>query len=57
MKDEANDYQIVECYSLRSKAYTYIKSNEYESKKLKGIKKSVIKQDINAADYKNCIVN
>ena len=55
MKDECGGKQIKEFVGLRSKLYTYIKSDGEEEKKCKGIKKKVIKNKIKFEDYKNCL--
>ena len=52
-KNESND-QIVEFVGLRSKLYSYCTETE-ESKKCKGVKKSVIKKDIRFEQYKQCL--
>ncbi|KAK3726360.1 hypothetical protein QZH41_006067 [Actinostola sp. cb2023] len=55
MKDEtAAEGEITEFVGLRSKLYAY-KTEEKEEKKCKGIKKSVVKKDLDFDDYKNCL--
>jgi len=55
MKDEtAAEGEITEFVGLRSKLYAY-KIDEKEAKKCKGIKKSVVKNDISFDDYKKCL--
>ena len=54
MKDEAGGKQISEFVGLRSKLYAY-KIHEREEKKCKGVKKSVVKNQISLEDYKNCL--
>ena len=56
-KDEACDVPIVEFVGLKSKMYSYIKSNEKGRKTTKGIKKNVIKNNIKHEDYKNVLSN
>ena len=43
-------------FSIKSKCYDYITSN-YCSKKIKGIKKSVVNKNITHDDFKNCVLN
>ena len=52
-KDEAAGTPIVEFVGLRSKMYSYIKTDEKGGKTAKGIKKNVIKNDLKHEDYKN----
>ena len=56
-KDEAAGEIITEFIGLRSKKYSYIKDNNQNSKTAKGIKKIVIKKDIQHKDYKNTLFN
>ena len=56
-KDEAAGVPITEFVGLRSKMYSYIKDNNNGGKTAKGIKKNVIKQEINHADYKDVLFN
>ena len=56
-KDEATSIPIVEVVSLKSKMYSYIKSDEKGGKTVKGIKKNVIKNDLKHEDYKNVLLN
>ena len=51
-KDEAAGVPICEFVGLRSKMYSYIKNNKKGGKKAKGIKKNVIKKDIQHENYK-----
>ena len=51
MKDETNGVPIKEIVGLRSKMNTYHYNNEH-IKKLKGMKKSVVKNDIKFDDYR-----
>ena len=44
-KDEAAGTPIVEFVGLRSKIYSYIKTDEKDGKTVKGIKKNVIKNE------------
>ena len=46
-KDEASGIPICEFVGLRSKMYSYIKDNQNGGKTAKGIKKCVIKKDVN----------
>ena len=45
-KDEACGIPITEFVGLRSKMYSYMKSNQQSSRTAKGIKKVIIKKDI-----------
>ncbi|KAK3743282.1 hypothetical protein QZH41_005792 [Actinostola sp. cb2023] len=55
MKDEtAAEGEITEFVGLRSKLYAF-KTEDREEKKCKGIKKSVVKKDLEFDDYKNCL--
>ena len=56
-KDEAAGTPIVEFVGLRSKMYSYIKTDEKGGKTAKGIKKNVIKNDLKHEDYKNVLLN
>ena len=54
-KDEAGGKIIDEFVGLRSKLYSYKMFEGEESKKCKGVKKSVVKKNITHEDYKNCL--
>ena len=54
-KDEAGGKIIEEFVGLRAKLYSYKMFKGKESKKCKGIKKSVVKKIITHEDYKNCL--
>ena len=56
-KDEAAGVPICEFVGLRSKMYSYIKDNQKGGKTAKGIKKSVIKEDITHENYKDTLLN
>ena len=56
-KDEAAGVPICEFVGLRSKMYSYIKDNKKGCKKAKGIKKNVIKKDIQHENYKETLFN
>ena len=56
-KDEAAGVPITEFVGLRSKMYSYIKDNNNGGKTAKGIKKNVIKNDIQHFDYKDVLFN
>lgn len=47
MKDEPAGIPISDLVDLRSKMYSYIKENNKNEKTCKGIKKNVIKSEIN----------
>ena len=54
-KDEAAGRIMEEFVGLRAKLYSYKMFKGEESKKCKGIKKSVVKKSITHEDYKNCL--
>ena len=54
MKDELGGGIMKEFVALRAKMYSYI-DDKSELKKCKGIKKCVIKREINFEDYKKCL--
>ena len=55
-KDEVRGKQIAKFIGLRAKLYSYIiHKSLHEEKKCKGIKKSVIKNNITFDDYKKCL--
>ena len=54
MKDELGGEIIEEFVTLRPKMYSY-RTSEKESKKCKGIKKSLVRKSITFEDYKNCL--
>ena len=54
-KDEVAGRCIKEFIGLRSKLYSYKMFEGEESKKCKGVKKSVIKKSITHEDYKTCL--
>lgn len=56
-KDEAGGKIIEEFVGLRAKLYAYkmFEGDKKEEKKCKGVKKSVIANDIRFADYKKCL--
>ena len=56
-KDEAAGVPICEFIGLRSKMYSYIKDNQKGGKTAKGIKKNVIRNDINHESYKDTLFN
>ena len=56
-KDEACGIPITEFVGLKSKMYSYIRSDEKAGKTAKGIKKTVIKDNIKHEDYKNVLFN
>ena len=56
-KDEAAGVPICEFVGLRSKMYSYIKDNNKGGKTAKGIKKNVIKENIEHQDYKDTLFN
>ena len=54
-KDEAAGKVIDEFMGLRAKLYSYKILEGEESKKCKGVKKSVVKKSITHEDYKKCL--
>ena len=54
-KDEAGGKVIDEFVGLRAKLYSYKMLEGEESKKCKGVKKSVVKKSIAHEDYKKCL--
>ena len=56
-KDEAAGLPIVEFVGLRSKMYSLMKDNEKGSRTAKGIKKNVIKQQLQHDNYKDVLFN
>ena len=55
--DEACGIPMVEFIGIRSKMYSYMKDNDKGGKTAKGIKKNVIKKNIQHEDYKNVLFN
>ena len=55
--DEACGIPITEFVGLKSKMYSYVKDNEKGGKTAMGIKKNVIKNNINHEDYKRTLLN
>ena len=55
-KDEASGNVIDEFVGLRAKLYSYKMFEGEESKKCKGVKKSVVKKSIAHEDYKKCLL-
>ena len=56
MKDEAGGKIIEEFVGLRAKLYSYKMYDGKTEKKCKGMKKSVIKNNISFEDYKECLL-
>jgi len=56
VNDEAAGEIITEFVGLRSKMYSNIKENGENNKTGKGIKKIVIKKNINHTDYRNTLM-
>ena len=56
-KDEACGVPITEFVGLKSKTYSYVKDNEKGGRTAKGIKKNVIRNNIEHEDYKNTLMN
>ena len=55
MKDEASGVPITEFVGLKSKMYSYMKENESGGKTAKGIKKALIKKNINHNNYRETL--
>ena len=55
-KDETASKLIVEFIGLRAKMYSIL-TEQYESKKAKGVKKAVVKRDIRHENYKDTLFN
>ena len=55
LKDEVNGRYIEEFLGLKAKLYSYKMFEGEESKKCKGVKKSVVKNSITHKDYKKCL--
>ena len=55
MKDERAGVPIVQFIGLQSKMYSYLKDDNKGGKTAKGIKKTVIKKDINHINYKETL--
>ena len=56
-KDEVNGNVIDEFVGLKAKLYSYKMFEGEESKKCKGVKKSVVKKSITHKDYKKCLTD
>ena len=59
-KDECSNYLMIEFVGVRPKCYAFSKESNIgieEKKTLKGIKKSVVQNNINLQDYKNCVLD
>ena len=54
-KDEGGDKVIDKFVGLRAKLYSYKMFEGEESKKCKGVKKSLVKKSIAHEDYKKCL--
>ena len=57
IKDELGGDIMTEFAALRSKLYSFRKTDGSEDKKRKGIKKCVVKKTLSFEDYKNCFLN
>lgn len=55
MKDENINTVISEFCAIRSKCYSYVKINDKNDKRLKGIKKCVVKNQITHEDFRLCL--
>jgi len=57
MKDECAKTQISEVCAIRSKVYSVLTEDEELKKKIKGVKKSCVENEITFDDYKKCLFN
>ena len=55
MKDELGGKIMKEFVGLTEKAYSYLKDNNDEDKKVKVTKKCIIKRKLKFQDYTNCL--
>ena len=56
-KDKAAGKPIIDFGGLKSKMYSYLKDNSVNNKTAKGVKKNVIKRDIDHSHYKEVLFN
>ena len=56
MKHETCGVSIKDFVGLKSKMYAFISEDNHESKKVKGIDKNVVNDELKYEDYKNCFV-
>lgn len=56
MKDEMAGKIMTEFIGIRAKNYCYVLDDGKEGKRAKGIKKACVKSDLNADDYRNCVL-
>ena len=54
-KDETSSKIITEFVGLRAKMYSFVTDDKYESKKAKGVKRAVVKNELKFADYKRSL--
>ena len=54
-KDETGDKVITEFVGVRPKCYSFLTNDNVESKKLKGVTKCVVKNNITFEQYKKCV--
>jgi len=54
-KDEVGVNYVIEFCGLRPKLYSYTKDDDYEAKKCKGVKKSVVDKHLTFEKYKNML--
>ena len=55
-KDEASSKIITEFVGLRAKMYAFTTDDTYESKKAKGVKRSVVKNELQFSDYSRSLL-
>ena len=57
MKDEIDGVGIKEFVALRAKMYSILTTNKKETKKAKGVKKTVVKHGVKQSNYIDCLLN
>ena len=57
MKDEVKGHTMTEYCALKAKLYSFVVEGNLESKKAKGVKKSVVRKMMVFQDYVNCLKN
>ena len=57
MKNETCDMLINRFMGLKGNMYTYVKKDQHECKKPKGINNKVVKEKITSENYKNVLLN
>ena len=57
MKDEMDGAAIKEFVGIRAKVYSILTTSKKETKKAKGVKKSVVKHRVKHSNYIDCLLN